>query len=54
MKRPLLALAALLLGTASALAEVPRVVATIKPIDSLVAAVMGDLGTPTLIVKGAA
>ena len=58
MKRPLLAasavLFALLMGTASALAEVPKVVATIKPIHSLVAAVMGDLGTPTLIVKGAA
>jgi len=54
MKRPLLILAALLLGTASAFAEVPRVVATIKPIHSLVAAVMGDLGSPTLIVKGAA
>lgn len=54
MKRPSLALAALLLGTASAFAEVPKVVATIKPIHSLVAAVMGDLGSPTLIVKGAA
>ena len=37
-----------------ALAEVPHVVATIKPVHSLVAAVMGDLGTPDLIVKGAA
>jgi zinc transport system substrate-binding protein len=54
MKRPLLALAALLLGAAPAFAEVPKVVATIKPIHSLVAAVMGDLGAPTLIVKGAA
>ncbi len=54
MKRSLLALATLLLGTASAFAEVPKVVATIKPIHSLVAAVMGDLGSPTLIVKGAA
>jgi zinc transport system substrate-binding protein len=54
MKRPLLVLAALLLGTASALADVPKVVATIKPIHSLVAAVMGDLGQPTLVVKGAA
>ena len=54
MKLPFLALAALLLGTASAVAEVPKVVATIKPIHSLVAAVMGDLGSPTLIVKGAA
>lgn len=54
MKRPLLVLAALLLGTAPALAEIPKVVATIKPIHALVAAVMGDLGQPTLIVKGAA
>jgi zinc transport system substrate-binding protein len=30
------------------------VVATTKPVHSLVAAVMGDLGTPDLIVKGAA
>lgn len=54
MKRPLLVLAALLLGSAPAFAEVPKVVATIKPIHSLVAAVMGDLGTPSLIVRGAA
>ena len=54
MQRPLIALAALLFSAAPALAEVPRVVATIKPIHSLVAAVMGDLGSPTLIVKGAA
>ncbi|MBK8082583.1 MAG: zinc ABC transporter substrate-binding protein [Devosia sp.] len=39
---------------APALAEVPRVVASIKPVHALVAAVMGDLGTPSLIVKGAA
>jgi len=31
----------------------PNVVTTIKPIHSLVAAVMGDTGTPYLIVKGA-
>ncbi|HEY9009560.1 MAG TPA: zinc ABC transporter substrate-binding protein, partial [Devosia sp.] len=54
MKRPLLVLAAMLLGSAPALAEVPKVVATIKPIHSLVAAVMGDLGTPSLIVRGVA
>lgn len=53
----LLSLAAL--GAALALptlahAEVPQVVATIKPIHSLVAAVMGDLGSPALIVKGGA
>lgn len=40
----------LLTGTAWA---APAVVASTKPIHSLVAAVMGDLGTPTLLVKGA-
>jgi zinc transport system substrate-binding protein len=39
---------------APTLAEAPRVVATTKPVHSLVAAVMGDVGTPDLIVKGAA
>lgn len=52
--RSLLALAALFLGTSAALAEVPRVVASIKPVEALVAAVMGDLGTPDLLVKGTA
>jgi zinc transport system substrate-binding protein len=52
--RHLLACFALLAVTAPAFAEVPRVAATTKPIHSLVAAVMGDLGTPDLIVKGAA
>jgi len=51
---PLLALGAALILPAPAQAEVPRVVATIKPIHSLVAAVMGELGAPTLIVKGGA
>jgi zinc transport system substrate-binding protein len=37
-----------------AVAEVPRVVATTKPVHSLVAAVMVDLGMPALIVEGAA
>lgn len=32
----------------------PRVVASIKPVHSLVAAVMAGIGEPTLIVKGAA
>ena len=54
MQRLLIALVALLFGAGPALAEVPRVVASIKPIHSLVAAVMGDLGSPALIVKGAA
>lgn len=52
--RSLLALAALLMGSTAALAEVPRVVASIKPVHALVSAVMGDLGTPELLVKGAA
>ena len=48
---PLAALSTLLLtGTAWA---APAVVASTKPIHSLVSAVMGDLGSPTLLVKGA-
>lgn len=54
MQKPFfLALAAALSWPTLALAEVPSVVATIKPLHALVAAVMGDLGTPALIVKGA-
>ncbi|ODT83462.1 MAG: zinc ABC transporter substrate-binding protein [Pelagibacterium sp. SCN 64-44] len=49
---PLAAAATLLLGGAASAA--PDVVASTKPIHSLVAAVMGDLGSPGLIVKGAA
>jgi ABC-type Zn2+ transport system, periplasmic component/surface adhesin len=49
---PLAALAALLL-TGTALAA-PAVVASTKPVHSLVSAVMGEVGTPSLIVKGAA
>ena len=49
---PLAAFATLLLtGTAIA---APAVVASTKPVHSLVSAVMGDVGTPALIVKGAA
>jgi zinc transport system substrate-binding protein len=49
---PLAALATLLLtGTAMA---APAVVASTKPVHSLVSAVMGDTGSPTLLVKGAA
>jgi zinc transport system substrate-binding protein len=55
MQKPFfLALAAALSWSTLALAEVPSVVATVKPLHALVAAVMGDLGTPALIVKGAA
>lgn len=53
MRVPLACLAFYVMAV-PALAEVPRVVATTKPVHSLVAAVMGDLGTPDLIVKGAA
>jgi zinc transport system substrate-binding protein len=49
---PLAAFVTLLL-TGTTLAA-PAVVASTKPIHSLVAAVMGDAGTPELIVKGAA
>lgn len=49
---PLVALVAMLL-TGAAVAS-PRVVASTKPVHSLVSAVMGDVGTPALIVKGAA
>ncbi len=49
---PLAAFATLLLtGTAFA---APAVVASTKPVHSLVSAVMGDTGMPSLIVKGAA
>ncbi len=49
---PLATFATLLLsGTAFA---APSVVASTKPIHALVSAVMGDVGTPALIVKGAA
>lgn len=48
-----LALAAALSFSTAAFAEVPKVVASVKPIHSLVAAVMGDLGTPALLVGGA-
>ena len=49
---PLTLLATALLTTTSFAA--PNVVASIKPVHSLVAAVMAGVGEPTLIVKGAA
>ena len=52
MLRPLFA-AALLLAPAPVLAA-PNVVATIKPLQSLVAMVMAGVGEPTLLVRGAA
>jgi len=48
-------LAALLIGGAAAeAADPPRVVASIAPVHSLVAAVMAGVGTPTLLLKGGA
>ncbi|MCY4397422.1 MAG: zinc ABC transporter substrate-binding protein [Rhodospirillaceae bacterium] len=46
---PALVLAA---AGATARAEAPRVVATIKPIHALVASVMDGIGTPALLLKG--
>ncbi|MBP2310182.1 zinc ABC transporter substrate-binding protein ZnuA [Azospirillum melinis] len=50
------ALAAIASATAAlpAWAEAPKVVVSIKPIHSLVAAVMHGVGTPTLLVRGGA
>lgn len=48
-----LATMATLLMTGTAFAA-PAVVASTKPVHSLVSAVMGDTGSPTLLVKGAA
>src|SRR5262245_21229470 len=44
----------LMFVTTSAGAEPPPVVASFKPIHSLVAAIMEGVGTPLLLVKGAA
>ncbi|MBV0910880.1 metal ABC transporter solute-binding protein, Zn/Mn family [Anianabacter salinae] len=46
------ALLSLLLTAAPAAAEVPAVVTDILPVQSLVASVMGDLGTPVHLVTG--
>lgn len=46
--------AAFLAATATAANALDGVVASIKPVHSLVAAVMGDTGTPALLVQGAA
>ena len=54
MKLALSLAAVAVLWTSAALAEPPRVVATIKPVHALVSAVMGDLGKPELIVRGGA
>ncbi|MCR6499734.1 zinc ABC transporter substrate-binding protein ZnuA [Shinella sp. CPCC 101442] len=50
----LLSTALLAVGTIGARAEVPDVVVSIKPIHSLVAAIMQGVGEPKLIVEGAA
>ncbi|AYG66534.1 MULTISPECIES: zinc ABC transporter substrate-binding protein ZnuA [unclassified Rhizobium] len=49
-----LLLSGLLAGTTATAADAPRVVVSIKPIHSLVAAIMQGVGTPDLIVDGAA
>lgn len=54
MRRLYIVIAGLAFFAASSLtaAAAPRVVASIKPVQSLVAAVMGELGSPSLIVDG--
>ena len=54
MRTLLLALIFIFTGTSMAVAENPKVVASVKPIHSLVAAVMGDTGNPELLVSGGA
>lgn len=49
-----LLLSGLLVSTTATAADAPKVVVSIKPIHSLVAAVMQGVGTPDLIVDGAA
>ncbi|MCW9032696.1 MAG: zinc ABC transporter substrate-binding protein [Rhodospirillales bacterium] len=56
LSQPKAILAALFIFTGAstaAQADVPKVVVSIKPLHSIVSAVMGDLGKPTLLVKGA-
>ncbi len=54
MRITLAALALVLSGITPVLANTPKVVASLKPIHSLVAAVMGETGSPELLVTGAA
>ena len=49
-----LLLSGLLVSTTATAADAPKVVVSIKPIHSLVAAIMQGVGTPDLIVDGAA
>jgi len=48
-----LPLAGLTFGFAPAMAEVPVVVTSFAPVQGMVAAVMGDLGTPAVLLEGA-
>ncbi|EAQ01657.1 zinc ABC transporter, periplasmic zinc-binding protein [Pseudooceanicola batsensis HTCC2597] len=48
--RPILSLAALALAATAVRADPPRVVTDIPPVHSLVATVMGELGTPELLL----
>ncbi|MGE0715938.1 MAG: zinc ABC transporter substrate-binding protein [Alphaproteobacteria bacterium] len=52
--RPLLAVLALAAGAVPQAASALEVVATVKPIHALVAAVMGETGTPSLLIAGKA
>lgn len=54
MRIILAALILVLSGVAPAVAETPKVVTSLKPIHSLVAAVMGETGNPELLVSGGA
>ena len=56
MRRLALLVAACLfmVGAAQAQAQAPRVVVTLKPLHSIVAGVMEGVGTPALLVSGAA
>ena len=54
LRAGLLACLVLVSGSGFAVASEPRVVVTLKPVHSLVAQVMQGVGTPTLIVDGAA
>ncbi len=54
MRHRLLALFVFVLLSAPAHAAAPDVLATIKPVHSLVAAVMDGIGTPHLLIKAAA
>lgn len=51
MMQPLLLAAAALLAASPALAA-PKVVASVLPVDGIVAAVMGDTGKPDLLLQG--